>query len=180
MFYQNRPDGVGVQLGRATRSRVFDCAWSVAATCWLVALATLPSAAADPQTAGARPDARALVARLGDRSFAVRESATTQLAQMDISVRPLLEEALKSRDAEVRTRARQILAIVNERFFEQRLAAFAADVDGKQALEMPGWARYKQIVGHSAAARELFVTMQRAESKLLRPPNPNRPRSASC
>jgi hypothetical protein len=86
---------------------------------------------------------------------------------MGISIRPELEQAGKSRDAEVRVRARRILATLNERHFRERLAAFSADRDDKQNLDLPGWSRFRSIVGKHKAARELFVEMQRSEPRIL-------------
>jgi hypothetical protein len=116
----------------------------------------------------ASPDeVKLLIAKLGDRAFAVREAATTRLAEMDVSIRPALTEAIKSRDAEVRMRARRILVIVNQRYFETRLVAFVSDADGKQGVELPGWSRFQSLAGKGREARELFVEMQRAEPRIL-------------
>ena len=131
--------------------------------CTVVAVA----AAAESAVADSPVEVKLLIAQLGDASFAVREEATTKLAEMDVSVRPALQEAAKSRDAEVRSRARRILALVNERYFQQRLAAFASDVDDKQGLQLPGWSRFKTLVGKDRPARELFVEMHRAEPRIL-------------
>jgi hypothetical protein len=131
----------------------------------LCQIASLASAATPPAASPAQ--VKSLIAQLGDASFAVREAATTRLAGMDVSIRPALQEATKSRDAEVRSRARRILAIVNERYFQQRLAAFAADAENKQGLDLPGWSRYQTIVGKDHLARELFVEMHRAEPRIL-------------
>src|SRR5688500_14303534 len=110
----------------------------LATVLWLFPIAAAQDGADDPPHAASTDEIKLLIAKLGDASFAVREAATTRLAKMDVSIRPALVEAVKSRDAEVRLRARRILAIVNKRYFEMRLAAFVADVDGKQGLELPG------------------------------------------
>jgi hypothetical protein len=128
--------------------------------------------AAQDGAAGSHPvaspdEVKLLIAKLGDRSFAVREAATTRLAELDVSIRPALSEAVKSRDAEVRMRARRVLVLVNERYFESRLSAFVADADGKQGVELPGWSRFRSLAGKSREARELFVEMQRAEPRIL-------------
>jgi hypothetical protein len=128
---------------------------------------TGPVDAADVDRSAAKDEVKSLIERLGDSSFAVRETATTRLAEMDVSIRPALQEATKSRDAEVRSRARRILATVNERYLQQRLAAFAADLDDKQGLDLPGWSRFQAIVGRDRKARELFVEMHQAEPRIL-------------
>jgi hypothetical protein len=126
-----------------------------------------PRAYSASETAAPPAEAKSLITKLGDPSFAEREAATNKLAQMDVSVRELLTQAIQSRDAEVRWRARRVLAVVNERYFQQRLAEFSADVEDKQGLDLPGWSRFKQMVGRSPGARELFIEMQRAEPNLL-------------
>jgi hypothetical protein len=147
-----------------TRTRGF----LLTTACCVCQFASFTSAAVSDTSPPAPPaEIKSLIAQLGDASFAVREAATTRLAEMDVSVRPALQEATKSRDAEVRSRARRILTTVNERYFQQRLAAFAADVENQQGLDLPGWSRYQTIVGKERPARELFVEMHRAEPRIL-------------
>ncbi|HTQ39029.1 MAG TPA: hypothetical protein VMJ32_08370 [Pirellulales bacterium] len=112
-------------------------------------------------------DIPALIAKLGDDVFAVREAASNQLARQGIAAKPQLLAALESSDAEVRFRARHILEVVVEADFQKRLSAFSADVDGKQNLSMPGWSSFKRTMGSSQAARQVFVEMQQAEAALL-------------
>jgi hypothetical protein len=138
-----------------------------AALCLWQFAAVAEGAASDKPPATSSAEVQSLIAKLGDASFAAREAATTRLAEMDVSVRPALQEATKSRDAEVRSRARRILTTVNERYFQQRLAAFAADLENEQGLDLPGWSRYQTIVGKDRKARELFVEMHRAEPRIL-------------
>jgi hypothetical protein len=127
--------------------------------------ATKPVAAeASPQQSD---DISALIAKLGNDLFAVREAASNQLAQKGILAKPQLTAALESSDAEVRFRARHILAAVVEADFQKRLSAFSADVDGKQNLSMPGWSSFKRLVGSDQSARDVFVQMQQAEASLL-------------
>lgn len=109
----------------------------------------------------------ALIDQLGDRAFAAREAATSHLLRVGIVARPLLLQAAKSPDAEVRLRARRILETVVEADFQQRLAAFAADEDGSRNLDMPGWGRFSSDFGADRAARSLFVELQRAEPELM-------------
>jgi hypothetical protein len=136
-------------------------------TMCLCSIAAAQDGAGDMPPVASADEVKLLIARLGDRSFSVREAATTRLGEMDGSVRPALAEATKSRDAEVRMRARRILVIVNERYFESRLRAFIADADGNQGVDLPGWSRFQSLSGKSGEARELFVEMQRAEPRIL-------------
>ena len=51
-----------------------------------------------------------LVTQLGDDLFSVRENATNQLIQKGIAAKAQLTKATKSPDAEVRMRAKRVLA----------------------------------------------------------------------
>jgi hypothetical protein len=121
----------------------------------------------DPATTQPKDDVASLIKKLGDDLFAVREAAANQLAKNGIAARPQLMMALSSSDAEVRFRARHILAVVVEADFQKRLAAFSADIDGKQNLSMPAWTAFKRVAGGDPAARDVFVEMQQSESTLL-------------
>jgi hypothetical protein len=132
----------------------------------IIACAVRPLLAADAAT-DSEASAKTLIEKLGNRQFSERETATDRLVEMDVSIRPLLERAMKSSDAEVRSRSRRVLLVINERDLQNRLAAFAADTEDKLHLTLPGWLRYQQIVGKDKAARELFVDMFRAEPRLM-------------
>jgi len=109
----------------------------------------------------------AMIDDLGASSYAEREKAARGLAELGIAARQPLQAALRHADAEVRQRARHILDYVLDRDFQQRLRAFAADVDGSHGQDLPGWNRYRETIGDDAAARRLFVDMQRTESLLI-------------
>ncbi len=108
-----------------------------------------------------------LIQQLGDPLFSNREAASDQLVQMDGRIRSALAAAIHSKDAEVRARAKRIDSVISERDFQRRLQAFAGDLEGKENLDLPGWSRFRKLVGEDKAARELFVDMQRAEPKLM-------------
>jgi hypothetical protein len=117
-----------------------------------------------------RPDGKdvaAEAAQLGDASFAAREHATRKLIEWGVLSKPALLPMLDDPDAEVRSRARQILTIVSESDFRLRLEAFATDADGRLTHELPCWQRYLRVFDNSRDARSLFVAMQRAEPRLL-------------
>jgi HEAT repeat protein len=114
------------------------------------------------------PEVGELVAQLGAGSFLARERASRRLAEIGLPARESLEQALAHPDAEVRLRAGRVLGVILERDFHVRLEAFAADVEGKSEHHLPGWERFKQSVGSHAAARKLFVEMQRAEPAVLK------------
>ncbi len=108
------------------------------------------------------------IQQLGDDRFEVREEASRHLSQMGIEIQPALDAALHSPDPEIRVRVRRILDTIVKADLEKRLNAFAEDVNDTKHLDLPGWARYRQVVGSTGAARQLFVEMQRAEPNLFR------------
>jgi len=118
-----------------------------------------------PAAASAQIDA--LVRELGSDKFAAREAASRELVRLGMVTQPALERASQSPDAEVRLRARSVLATVIESDFQQRLEAFAADYDGAKSQSLPAWEQFSTQFGNSRLARQLFVEMQRAEPDLL-------------
>ena len=108
-----------------------------------------------------------LVTELGDDLFNVRESATNQLLKKGVAAKVQLIKATKSADAEVRMRAKRVLASVLEADFKVRLKAFKDDADGSRQTTLPGWPEYKKLMGSAPAARELFIEMQTAEPALM-------------
>lgn len=110
---------------------------------------------------------QALVRQLGDKSFRARQRATQELTRIGVHAKQALLAALADPDAEIRFRARHILVSVLDSDFDLQLAAFAADVDGKQEHDLPGWTRFRELAGDDRAARLLFVEMQHAERGLL-------------
>ncbi len=157
-------------------ARMLGTRWPVARLCLLAMLSIGIIAVAGPRTTAADAkidheqatrEATDLVRQLGDESFEARQRATLRLARLGLPAKAALLVGLKSDDAEVRTRCRRVLAIVLDLDLKSRIEAFAADRDGKQQHDLPGWERYQQLVGNSATTRELFVEMQRSESDLL-------------
>src|SRR5882724_11839116 len=119
-----------------------------------------------------------LVRQLGSESFIQRQQATRELTALGVATREALLEASNDPDAEVRARARTVLATVSESDFRNRLAAFSADYDGSQKQTLPGWEQFAAAFGTNHAARQLFIEMQRAEPELLEAYSQN-PKAAS-
>jgi hypothetical protein len=104
---------------------------------------------------------------LGHDAYAVRQDAARQLLAAGIDAREPLVAAAENADPERRAAARRLVALIERAEFDRRLAAFAADTNGQNRLSLPGWEQFQKIVGRDAAARALFVDMQRQESALL-------------
>lgn len=109
-----------------------------------------------------------LIEKLGDDRFEAREEATRRLSQMGIEIEPALQTALHDPDPEVRVRAHRVLTTILTSDLERRLNAFAEDVNDVHHYDLPGWSRYRKLVGDDKVARGLFVEMQRAEPNLFR------------
>jgi tetratricopeptide (TPR) repeat protein len=107
--------------------------------------ACLTAAAAQPPKP-AEPSAEKLVRDLGDDNYAVRERADAALRKLGDAAIPSLTKALDSRDAEVRLRAKAILADVELGItaeWPEKMKALARDFDKVTGLaEAPraiGW-----------------------------------------
>ena len=70
----------------------------------------------------------AAIANLGKDDFAVREAAADELRGFGAAAYPALLEAARSKDAEVKRRADELLTKLRETFSEERLAVRAHDV----------------------------------------------------
>jgi hypothetical protein len=108
-----------------------------------------------------------LVRQLGDPSYALRQQAAKRLIEAGVKARALLTSALNDDDAEIRSRARQVLSQINDADFRARLAAFENDLDGRQNHTLPCWDRFRRHFGDDKVARILFAEMQQSERELL-------------
>jgi hypothetical protein len=107
------------------------------------------------------------IAELGDDSYSVRKTAADNLAAGGFAARAALAKVADGTDPEVRSTARRLLAVIDDTEFNRRLSDFAADVDGRRGVTLPGWQEFGDLVGRDPAARALFVDMQREEAALL-------------
>lgn len=146
----------------------------VMAICGVLAFAVASLAKAESPPISAAPDSAAqkqqvdlLVSQLGAGSYAKRQDASRELVKVGVPAIPALRVALKSSDAEVRKRAAKVLENVREVDFQARLEAFAMDVDGSRDIQLPAWSVFRNRVGDDSVARNIFVEMQRSESRLL-------------
>jgi hypothetical protein len=123
--------------------------------------------ASSKEATTATTKAAGLVEQLGDDSFEVREAAYGQLEKLGKTAQPALEEAVKSKDLEVSSRAKRLLALVNRTEVEIALDSYLADKDSKLILKLPSWERFKKIIGEDQNARTMFVEMYTTEGNLL-------------
>jgi hypothetical protein len=107
------------------------------------------------------------IVELSHDEYTVRQAAAAQLLEAGMSARGRLAEVIDGPDPEARATARRLVALIDQSEFARRLEAFAADADGRRGLTLPGWEQFRERVGGDAAARSLFVEMQRDEGPLL-------------
>jgi hypothetical protein len=81
----------------------------VAAVCGMVAVCELPAAGAEPAKQLSADQLKALIAKLGDADFKVREAAQKDLVGAGPAALDALEQAAKSDDAEVKQRAAEAI-----------------------------------------------------------------------
>jgi hypothetical protein len=143
--------------------------WATSTLGLVICAAGLPVLAAFAAAPPASPEGISqLVRQLGSPKFAERERASRELVTLGIAAKDALTAAANDPDdAELRARARGLLAIVRESDFRNRLEAFSADFDGRRKQSLPGWQRFAALLGDSHQARRLFVEMARAEPDLL-------------
>src|SRR5262245_26095389 len=93
----------------------------------------VPAAVAPP-----RPGPAELVRRLGDPSYLTREWAAQDLLALGTRARPALLEGLKSADAEIKARCRDLLPLLGLTEQDRLLGAFVQT--GKfPPMRLPGW-----------------------------------------
>jgi len=123
-----------------------------------------PAAAPSPL---AGLSAEELVEKLGAADFETRRHATDDLGRMGYQAQQALLAGLKHKDPEVRRASRRILGDVLEEDFQIRLQAFIVDTKQEHTHDLPGWQRYKTMVGDDKHARALFADMLTEERGLM-------------
>lgn len=108
-----------------------------------------------------------LVKQLGDEEYVVRETAAEKLTKIGLPARAALEVGSKDADREIRYRCERILALVRQTDFAQRLEAFSTDRDSDNDHGLPGWRRFRKLLGDDVASRALFVEMIKADPETL-------------
>src|SRR5581483_5617149 len=109
--------------------------------------------------------AQALVRQLSSETFRDRERAQRELAVMGRLARPVLAAAAQSDpDPEVRVRCARLLPRATADDLKARTDAFLADAEGKYEHDLPGWKRFREVLGADAPARDLFVEILKSGS----------------
>lgn len=114
----------------------------------VVGIAVVMASLASPTEA----EIEALCQQLGDPAYRVRESAGRKLRDIGGAAHSKVLEHCNHEDPEVALRCRNLLPAL-------RFAAIAADGTGSFSRELPGYERYRKVVGWSDPARLLFARL---------------------
>ncbi len=133
-----------------------------------VSVCTLVCVVYADEPAAANNRAAALVKQLHDRSFKVRERASRELVDLGPAAVPALRVGCKDTDPEVRRRCQALLPLALKRDRDRLLDKLLADKNAGEDYALPGWKRYREIVGKETAARRLYVDMVRVHGDLLK------------
>ncbi len=118
----------------------------------------------DPQT----PPPGELIRLLGSEVFREREQATETLERLGVGARDAILGGLKSEDPEVVRRCRLILPMVESKEMETLIQKLSSPNFNPEELNVPGWTRFKEMMGSGAVERKLFVEICKADLPLLR------------
>ena len=133
----------------------------------VASLCALTAAGQSSDTSPSSAEIHRWINELGDDSYTVRQAAAERLMAGGFVARSALGEVAEGPDPEIRAAARRLVALIDQNEFSRRLAEFAADVDGRRGITLPGWKEFGMLLGQDEAARALFVDMQREEAPLL-------------
>jgi len=107
-----------------------------------------------------------LVGQLGATDFDSREQASAELlSQGDVAL-PSLRAIPNTAPYEVRHRARLIQQQIEEDKFRTLSRSFLLDLDGGKSYGLPGWDRYRQLVGSTRTCKLLFLDMIRQQPEV--------------
>jgi hypothetical protein len=102
--------------------------------------------------------ARDLVRQLNSSSYKERETATRDIAKMGRFAVPALKDALATESSpEVRLRIDIVMPKAEAEDMQARVSCFLLDSEGKFQHELPGWTKFKALLGSDKSTRELFA-----------------------
>ncbi|MEO8270787.1 MAG: hypothetical protein ABI557_13775 [Aureliella sp.] len=107
-----------------------------------------------------------LVGQLGASDFGTREKATADLLSQGAVALPRLRSIPSSAPYEVRHRAQLIQQQIENNKFRTLSRSFLIDLDSSKSYGLPGWDRYRQLVGSSRTSKLLFLDMIRQQPEV--------------
>jgi hypothetical protein len=131
------------------------------------ALILFPAAAwaAEPAVDPARvPE---LIRALGSRDFRAREQASRDLLALGRAAYPAVVAGAADENPEIRARCRRLLPQLFDLELQSRLAQFTADAEHLNDHGLPGWERFRKMLGPERPARDLFIALIRADGLLM-------------
>jgi HEAT repeat protein len=150
------------------RSRMLQIAAWLFIAPLLAATAEVGESLAANSASSSQQRAAWLVRQLGDSSYAAREQAARDLELMGWEARPALAEALDDPNLEIRYRAQRLLEAIEQADHQRRVDEFLKNPTAASDDVLPGWRRYRALVGDGEHACRLFAEMQQAEGMLFR------------
>ena len=106
------------------------------------------------------------VGQLGATDFDSREQATAELLSQGEVALPSLRAVPNSAPYEVRHRARLLQQQIEDDKFRTLSRSFLLDLDGGKSYGLPGWDRYRQLVGSTRTCKLLFLDMIRQQPEV--------------
>lgn len=101
-----------------------------------------------------------LIAQLGNEQYLVREAAEDQIMKRGAGMLPLLREARRSPDPEVRLRAASLYQQLSDQVRRDNFNRFA---DMAKDVDLPGWKQFQERHGDTRATRKLYVSILKNE-----------------
>lgn len=101
-----------------------------------------------------------LVSDLGAQEYAVREEAEAEILQRGADILPLLNDARRSPDLEVRLRAATLYQQLSRSIRRENFERFLAMDENVQLM---GWEQFKKRHGDGLPTRKLYVEMLKSE-----------------
>jgi len=106
--------------------------------------------------------ARELVRQFNSPLYKERESATRDIAKMGRFAVPALKDALATESSpEVRLRIDLVMPKAEAEDMQARVSCFLNDAEGKFDHQLPGWTKFKTLLGNDKSTRELFAEVLR-------------------
>lgn len=105
-----------------------------------------------------------LINQLGDDEYQVREAAEDRILQRGADILPLLNDARRSPDPEIRLRAMALYKQLSARVRKDNFSRFA---DMAKDVDLPGWKSFQERHGDTKETRKLFVSMLKDEWDMI-------------
>ncbi len=108
-----------------------------------------------------------LVGELSSPLFAKRQTAVTQLLNLEAPAVALLQAKLENAPEPVAVQLRQVIPKLRTRLFDNRLIGLSSTDDLAKLVGMPDWERFVKIAGSAEDALPVYLEMLQAEKALF-------------